>query len=568
MGPLLQGLSVCQVAGTMDCNQHGNCKGESCTCSEGWTGPSCRSPADCQSGLVDKSGSCCASGLIDKEGGCCPDGTAFDHTGSCCYSGRVDACGICDGNGLRVDIRGQCCPDILDASGTCCSAEMVDECGVCGGDSSTCGLSAEVAIRIDNKFSNWQGILKATSLYLSEKLEPRGISKERINIVGVDIVNTQDLKIMASMPVSRSQLESDAGMLPDLPEQEQHTLHLLVRFIIHSPARHTLPFARMGHNGNQLPVRVLTLAELHEVFEQTSDKRGNGGTNDGMEAFRIGNAAREATCGNGWCEWGEQVRAGHPANASYCPSDCNISFKACPSAPSVTAARQNAEGTGPHVRKECAGRGLCTGLTGACSCHAGYAGIDCSACAVGYLMDAVSGTCIPLIALSDPDASMRVSSSAITPAEARQPGSHGADSSLNMTWIVVGAISGTVALSIAAVAAYLVISDYRRRERKPTTHVKKADAAGTVPPSASIAKSGRWHAFPELPRSRPGKQLTILCHPSIGWTGQFPEWRNHLLCGYSPCTNHSAWIKHFGNLHQQRSYVCVGRECARTGPHE
>ena len=499
--PPLQGLNgVCHLAGTMACNGHGNCRGERCACSEGWTGPSCRSPPDCGSGLVDKSGSCCASGLVDKEGGCCPDGTALDHSGSCCYSGRLDACGTCDGKALHVDVRGQCCPGILDASGTCCSAEMVDECGVCGGDSSTCGVSAEVAIRIDIKSSDWQGILKATSLYLSERLEPRGISTERISIVGVDVVNTQDLKIMASIVPGGA--HEPSGMLPDLPnhQEQQQSLHLLVRFVIHSAARHALPHERSGHNDNHhLPVRVLTLAELHEVFEQTGVRRGStdddakaldgkrgGGADDGlMEAFRIGNAAREATCGNGWCEWGEQARAGHPANASYCPRDCDVSFKACPSSAPAPAARQNdAEGKEP---KACAGNGLCTGMTGACSCHAGYAGIDCSTCAMGYLMDAATANCVPLVALSDPDAVMKasISSASIHPdAEAhRQQAAGSSSSSLNTTWIVVGAVSGTVALSIAAVAAYIVLSDCRRHERKPATagNVKQADdAAGSV----------------------------------------------------------------------------------------
>jgi len=133
---------------------------------------------------------------------------------------------------------------------------------------------------------------------------------------------------------------------------------------------------------------------------------------------RLETVLRVGTCGDGVCEVGERVTTDNPNEG--CPADCGFPFLACP--PFAAPALLNSNGTagngmntgdsngsslaaaGAVVVVEggasvpspppatCNGFGVCFNALGACSCFTGYAGSDCSDCALGYTR--VRGYCV------------------------------------------------------------------------------------------------------------------------------------------------------------------------------
>lgn len=137
----------------------------------------------------------------------------------------------------------------------------------------------------------------------------------------------------------------------------------------------------------------------------------------------MGSASRESTCGNGWCEWGEQSRAGQPANISFCPSDCVVEMLACPLGASDLT---------------CSGVGVCVPATASCDCFTGYAGADCSQCATGFFPN--GDRCLPAAAFDG---------SAMPPVEAAPSSALSSRSQ----WIIFGVCLGVLILIATAVAA-------------------------------------------------------------------------------------------------------------------
>lgn len=77
----------------------------------------------------------------------------------------------------------------------------------------------------------------------------------------------------------------------------------------------------------------------------------------------------------------ERVTANNPGS---CQADCALPFLSCPPFNSNL--------------KPCNGLGVCYNSVGQCACTKGYAGADCSSCAVGYKR--VNGFCVASVAIA------------------------------------------------------------------------------------------------------------------------------------------------------------------------
>lgn len=435
-----QAAGLCDLLGAGVCNGHGICTDGACLCDHGWYGQTCSTQSKCASNLTDAFGDCCEHGVLNKEGECCKAGSAVDRYGACCKSGELDACGVCDGESNLVDARGTCCSDTLDAQGICCKAEMLDECGVCGGDSSSCGMTAELSMSVNPPFGDWEDLLELIVTYLASSLEPFGVTAERLSIVSIDAISADNVRIMSAVAPKRiSELS-----LPDLPKSADEELHLAVTFAMHSPAENSA--------AGVVPVRILTLGELHETFVSKNASLFRT-SQQPIRTFRVGNAVRQSTCDNGWCEWGEQKRPGQKAVGGYCPIDCGVSLQTCPVGPVP----------GSIEVDECSGRGTCTALTGACDCYTGYTGRNCSLCSIGYVR--LPGGCMPLavIKIQKQEDVVPVMPAAAVP---DRPDALSSKLAEDVTlWIVIGTCTGLAAAAGVAAAMYAVVSRQIGRTR-------------------------------------------------------------------------------------------------------
>jgi hypothetical protein len=70
-------------------------------------------------------------------------------------------------------------------------------------------------------------------------------------------------------------------------------------------------------------------------------------------------------------------------NPDSCPADCAMPFLSCPPFNATLP--------------PCNGLGVCYNSIGSCACTKGYAGLDCSSCAVGYKR--INGYCVAAVAL-------------------------------------------------------------------------------------------------------------------------------------------------------------------------
>ena len=84
-------------------------------------------------------------------------------------------------------------------------------------------------------------------------------------------------------------------------------------------------------------------------------------------------------CGNGVCEGSERS----PGSHEFCPADCPNAPESGGSCPSPLD-NESSLVVG-EAGKQCAARGICVPLSGACACFAGYTGEECSLCMEGFV---------------------------------------------------------------------------------------------------------------------------------------------------------------------------------------
>jgi hypothetical protein len=94
------------------------------------------------------------------------------------------------------------------------------------------------------------------------------------------------------------------------------------------------------------------------------------------------------------CEVGEDcVDSSEPQLCtSACAIDCPITRRACPAGASLVSVSDNSSVSASAT--SCNGNGMCLSASGTCRCFGGYAGDDCSSCAVGYMRSAASRRCV------------------------------------------------------------------------------------------------------------------------------------------------------------------------------
>jgi len=351
----------CNPCAGETCSGHGTCSSGACTCSGGFQGLRCATPASCL-GSLDRTDACCLGPLM-PDATCCTGASAkIDSNGACCTSGVLDVCGLCDGTATAIDALGACCSGSIGEDGLCCASSNFDTCGVCDGDDSSCNVAVDMVLAPPSGETADTVLASSTKLSTFKNNFKQGLASA---------LSVPDATISVTGVVKKSGRRLAASR-PSTDQRRRLAASLTASF--------TLDQAKV--TAAAAPVSAL------KVLEKLSTAVSGG---SGVFAkATIQDVAPAAVCGNGACEAGERCETASSSASTCCRGDCPYLVLQCPS-PSW----QNGGACSKH--------GKCVASSGACMCFAeqGYTGKACDECSSGYLMDAVAHTCLRQVSAAD-----------------------------------------------------------------------------------------------------------------------------------------------------------------------
>jgi hypothetical protein len=367
----------------------------------------------CNFSMVDACGVCSGGGLVfsQQQNACCIGNPALgegllDINGNCCNNAQVNACGICGGPPTAVmDYTGtNCClSGILDEQLRCCASGMLDECNVCDGDGTSCGLlleigmtsqSSEAACEDPEQLAAIEAQLLAQA---QEQGDPYGIGQP--NAIALQMEEACANQVCAGQCDAtgcgmrawdaNSGTCACAGGVTAVLEVEGG-----------GNAQGGTLEAVGGLEANCVPVTEMSGLGLGRVGLRSEMYR-NGGLRRRLvaeapttpQALQITVPAGSSMAAAVNCDLLQAGANANPELAALLDTGDVTCTRATSTVPGTDVKALECPGVGintwvingqPTATKiVCSGHGLCSPISGACDCYAGYSGQGCEACPAG-----------------------------------------------------------------------------------------------------------------------------------------------------------------------------------------